>query len=185
MQVMGERWTEERVEQLKALHAEKLSCSIMATRMGCGFTRNAIIGKIHRLGLSNACSTVHRDNQYGRKERPPKINRKTIRIVRSNGNSNGFRVMESAATDLAALRCTEVIPREIALADLLPGECRYPYGDGPFTFCGHPSCEGRSYCGPHYALSLTQPRPLSEQGREQRRRTLRANFKTSFIGDVA
>ena len=44
-------WTDERVELLKKLWAEGLSASQIAGRLG-GVTRNAVIGKVHRLGLS-------------------------------------------------------------------------------------------------------------------------------------
>ena len=44
-------WTEERVEQLKQLWTEGLSASQIARVLG-GVTRNAVIGKVHRLGLS-------------------------------------------------------------------------------------------------------------------------------------
>ena len=43
-------WTEERVEQLKALWTEGLSASQIARVLG-GVTRNAVIGKVHRLGF--------------------------------------------------------------------------------------------------------------------------------------
>src|SRR5690625_800180 len=45
-------WTDERVETLKELWAEGKSASQIAKEMG-GVTRNAVIGKVHRLGLSN------------------------------------------------------------------------------------------------------------------------------------
>src|SRR5437868_8340397 len=44
-------WTDERVEQLKALWTEGLSASQIARVLG-GVTRNAVIGKVHRLGLA-------------------------------------------------------------------------------------------------------------------------------------
>ena len=44
-------WTDERVEQLKKLWSEGLSASQIAKQLG-GVTRNAVIGKVHRLGLS-------------------------------------------------------------------------------------------------------------------------------------
>ena len=44
-------WNDERVELLKRLWAEGLSASQIASRLG-GVTRNAVIGKVHRLGLS-------------------------------------------------------------------------------------------------------------------------------------
>ena len=44
-------WTDERVETLKKLWADGLSASQIAAELG-GITRNAVIGKVHRLGLS-------------------------------------------------------------------------------------------------------------------------------------
>lgn len=176
-------WTDERVEKLRELHARKLSCAMMAAELGGGISRNAVIGKLHRLGLSSASSTIHVDNPFGIRLLPRKKteNRKTVRIVKANGNSRTMRLMESAETDLQSLRCVEVIPRNVSLLDLEPGECRYPYGDGPFTFCGHASAEGYSYCAPHAVLSRTETRNLSEAGKEKRRRTLRANFKLPLM----
>ena len=55
MNLTGERkdmsWTDERVELLKKLWSDGLSASQIATELG-GITRNAVIGKVHRLGLS-------------------------------------------------------------------------------------------------------------------------------------
>ena len=45
-------WTDERVERLKELWAEGMTASQIASNLG-GVSRNAVIGKVHRLGLSN------------------------------------------------------------------------------------------------------------------------------------
>ena len=45
-------WTDERIKQLRQLWSEGQSASKIAEKLG-GVTRNAVIGKIHRLGLSN------------------------------------------------------------------------------------------------------------------------------------
>lgn len=47
----GNTWTDERVEQLRKLWTDGLSASQIATEIG-GVSRNAVIGKVHRLGLS-------------------------------------------------------------------------------------------------------------------------------------
>jgi len=49
-------WTDERVEQLKKMWSEGQSASQIAKELG-GVTRNAVIGKVHRLGLSNRASS--------------------------------------------------------------------------------------------------------------------------------
>jgi GcrA cell cycle regulator len=49
-------WTDERVELLKKMWGEGQSASQIAKELG-GVTRNAVIGKVHRLGLSNRTAT--------------------------------------------------------------------------------------------------------------------------------
>ena len=71
----GLPWTDERVELLKKLWADGLSASQIAGQMG-GVTRNAVIGKVHRLGLSGRAKTVDRAGaaapaQAGARAEPP------------------------------------------------------------------------------------------------------------------
>lgn len=151
--VRGSEWTEERVEQLRVLHARQLSCAIIAAELGNGISRCAVIGKLHRLGLSNARSTIHRDNQYGRKPRPPKPKEKAVRIVKANGNSNNMRLYSVAKIEALEMRCADVVSLEIGLLDLEPHQCRYPTSDAPILFCGHRKMEGASYCAAHFVLT--------------------------------
>jgi GcrA cell cycle regulator len=50
-------WTDERVELLKKMWGDGQSASQIAKELG-GVTRNAVIGKVHRLGLSNRATTA-------------------------------------------------------------------------------------------------------------------------------
>jgi len=61
-------WNDERVETLKRLWAEGLSASQIATELG-GITRNAVIGKVHRLGLSGRAKSPTTANPRPRKAR--------------------------------------------------------------------------------------------------------------------
>ena len=54
-------WTDERVETLKKMWAEGQSASQIAKELG-GVTRNAVIGKVHRLGLSNRAGGADKAN---------------------------------------------------------------------------------------------------------------------------
>ena len=47
---------------------------------------------------------------------------------------------------------TTVASLNIDLEDLKNRRCRYPYGDGPFTFCGHPVKEKSPYCEEHHKI---------------------------------
>lgn len=62
------------------------------------------------------------------------------------------RVRVVPPAEVIALRCEEIVPLHVTLMDLQPNGCRYPYGDGPFTFCGHPKLIGASYCLDHFDL---------------------------------
>ena len=72
------------------------------------------------------------------------------------------------------LRCVGVVPRHLALVDLEPDDCRYPYGGDsegePITFCGHPRRAGSSYCVSHFHLTL---RPVTRPERAAGKVTLR------------
>jgi GcrA cell cycle regulator len=63
-------WTEERVELLKKLWMEGLSASQIAGILGEGVTRNAVIGKVHRLKLSGRAKPA--SSQHGRRRWCPR-----------------------------------------------------------------------------------------------------------------
>src|SRR5258708_39861086 len=70
-------WSDDRVEQLKTLWTEGLSASQIARALG-GVTRNAVIGKVHRLGLAGRASP-------SRSEPPPMPMAPNAPSVRSHG----------------------------------------------------------------------------------------------------
>jgi GcrA cell cycle regulator len=150
MHVRGSEWSVERVEKLKGLHAAGLSCSRMAAEIG-GVSRNAVIGKLHRLGLSNYGSIVHKA-RVARLPRP-RVVEKTVRIVRTNANSNKMRLFQTAKIEVQEMRCADVVSLGVGLLDLEPHQCRYPTSDAPFLFCGHPKMEAASYCAAHFMLT--------------------------------
>ena len=61
-------WTDERVELLKKLWSDGLSASQIAAELG-GVTRNAVIGKVHRLGLSGRAKSANAGAPRQRKTR--------------------------------------------------------------------------------------------------------------------
>ena len=62
-------WTDERVETLKKMWGEGQSASQIAKELG-GVTRNAVIGKVHRLGLSNRAGSGGSASKAAPKEKP-------------------------------------------------------------------------------------------------------------------
>ena len=149
-------WTDDRVETLKRLIADGYSAGRIAEELG-GITRNAVIGKAHRMKLSLSGSTVRRAWSNGRRTARPRRER-IFRMPRI--------VVARPAKERAELKrvAPAITPLLITLFDLKPTHCRWPYGDprgAGFGFCGHdrptivvngdavvdPTC---SYCAVHF-----------------------------------
>ena len=64
-------WTDERVDILKRLWLDGLSASQIAKQLG-GVTRNAVIGKVHRLGLSGRAAPSQPSRPAYKAPRPPR-----------------------------------------------------------------------------------------------------------------
>lgn len=56
--MQGDNWTPTALDTLRDLWAQGISTSKIARALGCGFTKNSVIGKAHRLGLSERPKTV-------------------------------------------------------------------------------------------------------------------------------
>src|SRR6187431_1517061 len=76
-------WTDERVEQLKKLWSDGLSASQIAAELG-GITRNAVIGKVHRLGLSGRAKSPSSSAPRPRKPRSSTMMRVPRAHIRGN-----------------------------------------------------------------------------------------------------
>src|SRR5258707_1053279 len=76
-------WTDERVELLKKLWTDGLSASQIAAELG-GITRNAVIGKVHRLGLSGRAKSPTSAAPRPRKPRAPGMMRLARPTMRGN-----------------------------------------------------------------------------------------------------
>ncbi len=162
---MSSSWTEERVSVLTKLWMEGLSASQIAGELGEGVTRNAVIGKVHRLKLSGRAKPANSSQRAGGGSRAP-------RRPKSTGGSSGFkrRVVSSRAVGSAAVSPVEIeqenvrvnlnnvtelfIPVEerIGILGLTEKTCKWPIGDPlqkDFHFCGRESDENAPYCGFH------------------------------------
>lgn len=135
-------WTPERVETLKARWAQGWSAGeIMAV---LPFSRNAILGKVDRLGL-----TRDKGVRKPPAQRPSKLARKP----------EAKRVKAAPIEAAIELPPTEE-PSDgvgVALFDLTNATCRWPKGvpgDDDFLFCGDPTADmrsGKPYCPFHAA----------------------------------
>jgi GcrA cell cycle regulator len=150
-------WTDDRVASLKRLWIDGLSASQIALRLG-GCTRNAVIGKVHRLDLPKRANTSRARAAYRRPRalRPQKSLSRKPRQLRLPKRDRGF---DFAPLPDALVKATVlgVAPEDATinrrpLAELEATNCRWPIGDprhDHFGFCGASVLQGRPYCDRH------------------------------------
>lgn len=143
-------WADYRVAELERMWLAGRTGSEIAAELG--ITRCAVLGKIHRLELAER--PIANNRRYALRTPEEIAITKRLRDERRNERRRTQRA-SIVMVNVEALRCIEVVPLHKSLIDLGPNDCRFPYGDkAPYTFCGHPQMEGRSYCGPHFGLSV-------------------------------
>ena len=142
-------WTDDRVNALKSLWADGLSAGQIASKLGYT-TRNAVIGKLDRLGLmgrlksSTAAPRERKPMSEPRTKRPP---------------SAAFKYIAHSGNELLDL----FIPPEqrCTLLELTDDTCRWPVGDPAeeeFYFCGGQTLDWSPYCATHSSIAYL---PLS------------------------
>lgn len=139
-------WTEERIGLLKKLWADGLSASQIACELG-GITRNAVIGKVHRLGLSGRAKSPSSSIPRPRKPRVAHTPRNPQVLFRGN---------TALAYDYGAEPEPELIEIPVeqrkTVLQLTEKTCHWPIGDPQkpdFFFCGGEVEPGSSYCKHH------------------------------------
>lgn len=162
-------WTGERIDRLRSLFAEKLSFSQIAAALG-GVSRNAVIGKAHRLGLFGAYIRPKRVNDpiQPKPQRTAPIDHGRVKRlvgehvqVRPGQNSSRRKEVQVIAPaeirdlppDTSEFACTihelgSVVERD---------RCRWPLGDpsADMHYCGAPSVG--SWCARHRAIVSGKP----------------------------
>jgi GcrA cell cycle regulator len=171
----GIGWTDERVELLARLWSEGLSASQIAAQLG-DVTRNAVIGKVHRLGLSGRAKP---NGAASQQERPrPKVVRAVppagFQGVASGGaaqNGSGMAGQTSVSTVAEVLELEDVAvpPSErVTIMELRDSMCRWPLGDpttAEFGYCGTRSITGLPYCTHHARIAY---QPATDRRRDRR-----------------
>lgn len=136
-------WTDERTNLLKTLWLQGQTASQIAERLG-GVTRNAVIGKAHRMGLSSRPSPI-------RQRTTP---RPAATPAPAAASAPRFPAVPAAAPAPAPAPKLPAAPAIKAA----PGSrgCMWPMGDPKqpdFHFCGAPAEPGRPYCSEHCTVA--------------------------------
>jgi GcrA cell cycle regulator len=139
-------WTDDRVETLKRLWLVGLSAAQVARQLG-GVSRNAVIGKLHRLGLTGVRAAAARPRRIAgtptRPRRPVQPRRRATPVAPHP------QTMPPA-----------IDPAEPGLVrdatELRPHLCKWPIGDpqaDDFSFCGRRTLDDGPYCPTHDRLA--------------------------------
>lgn len=141
-------WTTERIDQLRHFVIAGLTCSQIAAAIGV--SRNAVIGKIHRLGIGPG-----RPAASPARSCPPRVRR-----PRHAPQSRLLQLFAAEAPCLAentdsATSSIDTTQR-CSLIAVAQGKCRWPIGDpcdANFLFCGNEAVTGFSYCAGHARMA--------------------------------
>ena len=160
-------WTDERVELLRKLWLEGLSASRIAAELAGGVTRNAVIGKVHRLGLSGRVKAQTPANSarmrpiskpQGGGARTPMPQRSVAMPMRGN---TALALQQRPMSAPQAMRESGdvVVPMTatVTIMDLRESMCRWPVGDpssAEFRYCGGKAPIGDGpYCSYHSRMA--------------------------------
>ena len=131
-------WTEERVETLAKLWREGKSAAQIAKELG-DVSRNAVIGKVHRMGLSGRAAP----HLSGKNTAP------RTRVVRVPA---ARKVKPKKPAPVEPVKPVVFVPANPqTIIEISPGECRYPVsGQGAdMLFCADKAEDGTSWCKHH------------------------------------
>ena len=162
-------WTDERVELLKKLWQDGLSASQIAKQLG-GVTRNAVIGKVHRLGLSGRATP----------SKPARTVFKAPRPARpiSTAPSTPRRLAEPVSLHshpVMPVRLVDEAPGTATVLTLAVHMCKWPIGDPAadnFSFCGDHAEDG-PYCLRHSQVAYQPAQTKKRSGPAELARSLR------------
>lgn len=169
-------WTEERTALLEEMWRAGKTGSQIVEALGGNVTRNAVIGKAHRLGLNQhadaRATTPRRKKQNAANNRIRRITMAahsptTQNAIKAAGGRSAWIAKHlQAEPDMGPKplppQRSEVVGRK-GILDLEETDCRYPVGDrAPYLFCGEPKVEGQPYCARCCQISFTTPKPASQ-----------------------
>ena len=163
-------WTDERVDILKRLWLDGLSASQIAKQLG-GVTRNAVIGKVHRLGLSGRAAPSQPSRPAYKAPRPPRPI--TAQPARPRGPEPHTAVV--ATTPRPVTPYVEQ-PGTATVLTLGAHMCKWPIGDptsDDFSFCGRRAGDEGPYCNEHARVAYQPQQARKKGGATELARSLR------------
>lgn len=163
-------WTDEMIAELKKLWQEGVTTGEIGKRLNV--SKNSIVGKVHRLGLSGRPSPIKRKDADANATPAPKAEKKLAapkpqkNKVEKNNEPKPVKVevVKETEVEFIPIPPVEKVPskagQNVSLTDLDNHTCRWPIGDPKddnFHFCGNKVRIGQTYCDEHAAIAYVKP----------------------------
>ncbi len=157
-------WTDDRIELLKSHWDAGMTASQIAEALGEGVSRNAVIGKAHRLGLEPRPS-------------PVKLTEAAAAVIEAvvaaaegvvDGVVEGLAAPAKAPPKRPRPLAKPAKPAKTTLLDLSEKVCKWPIGhpgETDFHFCGKPAQASFPYCSEHCAIAYQAQLPRRDRSR--------------------
>ena len=155
-------WTDARIEMLRTGWEQGLTASQIAEQLGEGISRNAVIGKAHRLGLKARPSPVKGGEATIAAVAVASVAKPVIAAPPPAAPRPPVAVRKPTRPLVAAK------PAKTSLLDLSEKICKWPIGhpgESDFHFCGKPSNTGFPYCNDHCLLAYQAQLPRRDRNR--------------------
>lgn len=176
---MPYNWTVLSVEALTEMWKAGKSASQIAEALGGGLSRNAVIGKVHRLGMARGPEARHVD---------PHAMARRITARKPKKQHGGKRFVKAKSEPTPPKK--EAVKREfppledstpVSLMDLEAGMCRFPLKPGgeEQVFCAAKVKDGSPYCPHHHAVAYV-PEPTRKKLHKRDRRAVVQAQKAVF-----
>ena len=159
-------WNDERVDLLSRLWLEGRSASQIATELGQGVTRNAVIGKVHRLGLSGRVKLAPSAPATRLRVKP--VNKQDERQPHVVSIAPAMETLAPPPPAIAQRPSSDVVipfSNRVTIMELRDTMCRWPLGDPTsvdFRYCGSRSGALGPYCDEHARMAF---QPTQERRR--------------------
>lgn len=144
-------WTPEKIKSLKKLWQKGKSTVEIGKALG--ISKNAVVGKVHRLELAARPSPIKSAGA---------VKKTTAKTADKASGKSGVKSQSK----------TKVKNDKVTLMDLKLTSCRWPIGDpkdADFHFCGKPAQTGKPYCPEHCKLAYISLRELTLQNAKSKK----------------
>jgi len=140
-------WTDERISELARLWDTGQSASAIGRILGV--SKNAVVGKAHRMRLASRPSPIRQERRAPSRRRIPILTKPVDKSVPA-----------------VVVPIVEPVPQPRPTKDPRGAKCLWPYGDprqAEFHFCGASAIEGKPYCAAHCARAYIVRPPRGEE----------------------